>query len=332
MEGQRKYNSCLDFIKGIACICVVLMHCEFPGTLGVVTQAVSRFCVPFFFMVSGYFCYSKDGSPVPGIIVRKKVPHILRIVLGACLFYLCFVLLQQAVWHDRSFVVTPRQIRNFLFFNVPFIVAGQYWFLFALLYTYLLYAVIERLKLGKYSYLMGILMLVAYYVLAQGAHLAGINVPNMVYRNWLVEGFAFFILGRWIYEHKDRIAISDSVLLWTVGISTVLCLVERYLLGRDFGVNICTLPQVFALFVYAVKNPDRHPGMIQRIGRDCSMLVYVFHPFVWHSMERVYKGVGISDNTVALYMMPIAVVVLSILLSVFWNWAADVSKRSRKKI
>lgn len=36
---------------------VVFMHCEFPGILGTAVQAVSRFCVPFFFMVSGYFCF-----------------------------------------------------------------------------------------------------------------------------------------------------------------------------------------------------------------------------------------------------------------------------------
>ena len=54
---KKQYNYCLDFIKGIACIFVVFMHCEFPGILGTAVQAISRFCVPFFFMVSGYFCF-----------------------------------------------------------------------------------------------------------------------------------------------------------------------------------------------------------------------------------------------------------------------------------
>jgi len=57
MSGMKQYNNCLDFIKGIACIFVVFMHCEFPGIMGIVVQTISRFCVPFFFMVSGYFCY-----------------------------------------------------------------------------------------------------------------------------------------------------------------------------------------------------------------------------------------------------------------------------------
>jgi hypothetical protein len=53
----KQYNYCLDCLKGIACIFVVFMHCEFPGMLGTAVQAISRFCVPFFFMVSGYFCF-----------------------------------------------------------------------------------------------------------------------------------------------------------------------------------------------------------------------------------------------------------------------------------
>lgn len=57
MATKKQYNYCLDFIKGIACMFVVFMHCEFPGIMGTAVQAVSRFCVPFFFMVSGYFCF-----------------------------------------------------------------------------------------------------------------------------------------------------------------------------------------------------------------------------------------------------------------------------------
>ena len=61
-KSQKQYNYCLDFIKGLACIFVVFMHCEFPGKTGTIVQAISRFCVPLFFMVSGYFSYSEDNQ------------------------------------------------------------------------------------------------------------------------------------------------------------------------------------------------------------------------------------------------------------------------------
>lgn len=64
--SSKHYNPCLDFIKGIACICVIFMHCEFPGVVGIVVQAVSRFSVPLFFMVSGYFCFYPEIVKVNG--------------------------------------------------------------------------------------------------------------------------------------------------------------------------------------------------------------------------------------------------------------------------
>jgi surface polysaccharide O-acyltransferase-like enzyme len=80
--GERNY--CLDFVKGIACVFVVFMHCEFPGYLGTFVQCISRFCVPFFFMVSGYFCYRSTGCIVD---YKKKLKHIGSITLGATIFY-----------------------------------------------------------------------------------------------------------------------------------------------------------------------------------------------------------------------------------------------------
>ena len=77
-------NDCLDFLKGLACIFVVFMHCEFPGLLGVIVQCVSRFSVPLFFMVSGYFCFRADGSTN----YLRKIKHIALIILGAVIFYL----------------------------------------------------------------------------------------------------------------------------------------------------------------------------------------------------------------------------------------------------
>ena len=329
---KKQYNYCLDFIKGIACIFVVFMHCEFPGIMGVAVQAISRFCVPFFFMVSGYFCFrpllqNADGQTTLATNwkgrdshnIWKKVKHIARITLYASLFYLVFVLLLQSIFHNQDFTISKLSIVAWGIFNAPVVVAGQYWFLFALLYAYIFYWILERLNFRKYAYILAAAMFVVYVVLAQGAHLAGYGIPNMIYRNWLVEAFPYFMLGHWIHENQDNIKISNRALITIIIVSTLLCWVERWFMGRDFGVNIVTIPQVFALFVYGIKNPTRHKGVIQKLGRDCSMMVYILHPAVWHTFESVYDKVGLSANMVALYMMPILVLGFSIFFSLLFN-------------
>ena len=126
----------MDFLKGLACIFVVLMHCEFPGMTGVIVQAISRFSVPFFFMVSGYFCFSpllqwvdqENVEVVDGVvgcnllIIKKKSIHIAKIALYASLFYFAFVLLQQALFHNQHLSVSKVQVVTWLFFNKTFII------------------------------------------------------------------------------------------------------------------------------------------------------------------------------------------------------------------
>lgn len=321
---QKQYNYCLDFLKGIACIFVVFMHCEFPRITGIAVQAISRFCVPFFFMVSGYFCWkplSVEGVSKIDNKTRiiKKVIHIGKITLHASLFYLAFVLIQHLAFHNQSFTITWKNIFNWVVFNVPKVVAGQYWFLFALLYAYILYGVLEHFNLRKFSYILAAIMFVVYICLAQGAYIAGHKIPNMIYRNWLVEAFPYFMLGHWIHENQERINISNKTLITILIVTTLLCWLERWIMGRDFGVNIVTIPQVFALFVYGVKNPTCHEGVIQRLGRDCSMLVYIFHPAVWHSLDGVYIIAGLSSNMPALYLKPILVLAVSILMALLFN-------------
>lgn len=318
MAVQKQYNYCLDWIKGVACIFVVFMHCEFPGMLGVAVQAISRFCVPFFFMVSGYYCY-KSG-PVCLSERKRKVFHILKITIYASLFYILFALVQNWIWGDVSVSATRKDVIIFALFNQMKVIVSQMWFLWALLYVYILYLWIGGQEWYKhYSLPIAAVCLALYVVLAQGLHTAGIYVPNFLYKNWLIEGLGFFTLGYMLHQYQDRIKIGNNVLLALVFVFTILSLVERYLLGRDFGVNICSVPQVVALFFYGINNPTKHEGMLQKLGKSCSMFVYILHPFVWHSLERVYSAMHIENNTIALYMMPLLVLVITILLSLICN-------------
>lgn len=239
------------------------------------------------------------------------------ITINACLFYTAFVLITYFCGKEVNWGIGIKGIFFWAVFNAPAWagVAGQYWFLFALLYTYIFYAIIVRLGLVKQAYWLAGVMFVAYVVLAQGMHLAGYWVPNLVYRNWLVEGFAYFMLGHWIHHHQERLNIDNKFLIAIIIITTLLCWVERYLMGRDFGVNIVTIPQVFSLFLYAVNNPEKHKGIIQEVGKRYSMFVYIIHPAVWHGLEMVYEKIGLSENMLALYLMPIIVVVLTLFAS-----------------
>lgn len=214
MSERKVRNTCLDFLKGIACIFVVFMHCEFPGRLGALVQCISRFCVPFFFMVSGYFAFKKFRHTHAQ---RSKIFHILKITALASLFYILVAVLTNSVSG-----VSVKALLGFVLLNQPVVIAGQLWFLFALLYDYILWAIVDRYDLYRFAYPTIPVLMLVYICLAQGAHLAGIHVPNLIYRNFLIEGFPFFMLGHWIHRNQDKIQISNRALLLIFLAATLL--------------------------------------------------------------------------------------------------------------
>ena len=160
-----------------------------------------------------------------------------------------------------------------------------------MLYDYVLFAILEKLNLRKLAYFAIPVGIAVYILAAQGAHLQGIRIPNMYYRNFLVEGFPLFSLGFWFHEHTEKKNISNKVLLSIIVVSTLLCPVERQLMGRDFGVNIITFPQVIALLLFGLQNPSFGKGrVLNQLGAKHSMYVYILHPAVWHVLDGVYYG------------------------------------------
>ena len=325
VKESRCRNYCLDFVKGIACICIVFMHCEFPGRFGIIIQSISRFCVPFFFMVSGYFCYKESGI----VDYKKKVIHIGLITGGATALY--FVI--NVIIRGMEIQYSPKKLLYWILFNEPFVIAGQMWFLFALLYDYVLYALIDKYKaLNIVRFLIPVLI-AAYICLAQGASLFGIDIPNAIYRNFMIEGLAFFSLGNWIHVHQAKLNVSNKFLVMSVVIFTFLCPFERFLLGRDFGVNISTFPQVIAIFLLCLNKPGFGKNTkISVLGLKYSLYVYVFHPAIWHFLENYYAILNIDDSRVALYLMPIFCASFSIVASVVYTKVLSIIKIKKERI
>ena len=321
MKPDCSRNSCLDLIKGVACMFVIFLHAGFPGVFGIGVKCIARVCVPFFFMAAGYFSwYPAPKQPRYGAKLRR----IALITLGAVLFNLAancvpegFSWLSRIDWREISWV-------RFLLFNQPNIVFEHLWFLFALLYDYALWAFTDRFRLCRVAYLMIPVLLTAYFLLAQGAFFLGIRVPNYFYRNFLVEGFPFFMLGHLIHRKQERIRLTAPVLLCIFAASTLLCLLERALFGRDFGMHFFTVSQVISLFLLGVTKPSFGSGSrLAVFGRRYSLFVYVLHPFAVPFVHFLYKKLHLLDSVPAAFLQPITVLAVTAAASAFLLWLKE---------
>lgn len=142
MEKVRQNG--FDWFKGCACIAVILIHYYFPNNIGIGIRTISRFAVPVFFMVSGYFMLSGEEKVCDRARTIKKIKHIILILFTSAIFYFFFDIIRNLIthWGGKSFyeyirtTITGRAVLKFFITNDPFRYA-HLWFLMALAYCYI---------------------------------------------------------------------------------------------------------------------------------------------------------------------------------------------------
>ena len=131
-HSKNRWNS-IDFLNGLACIAVVFIHVKFPTPFDKPVTAFSRFAVPFFFAVSGFFFSS--GETCNLVSTARKLRHaiILGIVATVSLVALVFV----EGWFDSHFSAlgyfrshaNSADVAKFFITNAPPAPLVHLWFL-----------------------------------------------------------------------------------------------------------------------------------------------------------------------------------------------------------
>ena len=323
MKEAASRNITFDVFKGIACIAVVFMHIEFPGTTGIVVQCVTRWSVPFFFAVSGYFFRRETVDEC----VRKG-KHIAGLTLFGVVFFVIVNTLQHYLLGDlRQFILKELTLRNLIALiaiNKVFYGAGVLWFLFSLLYVYAAYAVMIRFRLTGFNRVLCIGLWIMHFLLAYGPRILHMDVYTTLFRNWLFEGLPCFLLGKEVYQYvlkNDALNIKRGVVPLIVG-GLVLSLVERWLLGRDYSVHIGSVAVLIGLLFLASTSCVGNGAVwltLSKIGRDYSLWVYIFHMAVYKALSGLAGLLNVNKSAVFLWTAPIITVVVSLLLAALVN-------------
>ena len=92
MSEKKRWES-IDFIKGIACMAIVLIHFNFPGEWGVMIKSACKFAVPVFFFISGFFVEWIPQKIIDANKIVNTIKHILRIIIFSAVFYAIFTVI-----------------------------------------------------------------------------------------------------------------------------------------------------------------------------------------------------------------------------------------------
>ena len=286
--AERRTNYFLNYLKGLACFGVVFFHVKLPHyVLDGVIQAMFRFAIPLFFMVSGYFCDISDRDKL-----EKKLPgkcrHILKISIIGCVYYFLFQMLI-AVFGDSHGSMSDVMDRLRQCFNVnalfEWVVFNQdpfihiMWFTFALLYCYLILWIINHFNCYHKVFLLIPILIGAHMVMGNVLTLFGMAASKLYYRNFLFFGLPFLLLGIWIRRNQDKLLghFSRRICMSCMAMGTVLSVIEWFIFGRQemfFG----SILFVIGAFLYAIHRPEaKQDSFITIIGDKYSLFVYIVH-------------------------------------------------------
>lgn len=317
-------NKSLDAVKAIAACLVVCIHVSFPGQAGQIVKVFARCAVPFFFMVSGYFCYYENGNAA--VKIPLKIIHILKLLIVSVLFYFIWEYLME-IFFERDAVSWIKgladidHVREFVIYNSTSPVRAHLWFLPALIYCYVLDFFIEKCKLKKVAYCCVPALMLVLLWRAEFCRFFGGFYHTMEYRNFLFTGMSFYLTGQMLHKNQDKIEQtlsekSNRILIAGAAVGIGVSVLEYCLQGaREIYTGNCIT--VICLFIWLILygSEKEFPQVLAEAGRKYAFPIYLLHPAIVDILKKFSDAAGISGNMNWLWVRPLLAYVITLLMT-----------------
>lgn len=314
-----RYGS-LDVLKGLGCIAVVLIHYNFPGWTGKAIWASSRFAVPLFFCISGFFLPDSNGCITVRALVRKawRLVVLLTAVIIVYHVYLYFVPeFAPRLGTAKMFGLTASfWLNNSLF---PVI-----WFVGALIYSYVFMILfcgpINRTALWTLASVLWLGCFYLYDVNAIWPMTAPATVikslsGSIVWSNFfLFRSLPFVLMGlllRLYIQSVEKWIRSSVVVFCLVLIGFAVSVGEMTQTGRVQFSTGCVFAMI-VMFAWAIGNPNGGAHWLRVVGERASLLVYLSHIPIGTLVRKLAGVYEIDSEYWFKWSLPLMVLALSI--------------------
>jgi fucose 4-O-acetylase-like acetyltransferase len=330
MEGKRNWG--FDYLKGISCIVVVLLHCPLPGIVGDMVIYAFRFSVPIFFLISGYYSVQKsDGW------ICHKAGQLLRMLLISEGCYFLWYLFRRCLLEKTEPAAALQEVSAFShplrtvlcgsFFN------GTLWYLYAIVWTYVLLLLLRRTRIFERSgfrmslvvLLLGIQVIGGYHVRTQH----DITEYIFLFRNAVTFGLPMTLLGGEISRRESLIRKKLSLFgnLGILLLGNLMIVAEFVVSGIYMDFNFSTLVVSVGMLLLAITYRGEKllwKKAICYIGKELSMWIYLLHYFFITLLEEFPQTVWLE------YVKAVLVCACSVLGAVIFRKLSGRCSRSRR--
>lgn len=329
VASQR--NQSLELWKLIAAFFVVCIHCDFPGRMIIMLNAIARFAVPFFFAVSGFFSWHAKEARL-----RKRIISIAKLLVFSTVLYILFDIYCCRYVHGTDVMqnfrekLPLRSLFSFLLLNVHPI-AGHLWYLNTVLCCYLAFYFFTKWAEGapdyRPLYYINIPLFVIFLFLDSFCSSAHITVNSLLFRNALFFGFPMFTLGIFLREYSSKIfrlfPLTACKLWIAMAAGVFLALLQRY------GTEKLELPigmfiVMVAVLLLCIRTPQLTQNpllsfLISKCG-NLSTIIYVVH-LIWLNLYHFYwqdSFRSLFGETAANLLSPVFAFFCSLLTGIVW--------------
>ena len=280
--GKKGINYSLNTLKCIAILAVICIHaciCNL-GPVGFGIDFISRFAVPTFFLISGFYSLYADKNYAMKKYKARSIRLIYLIIISNVLYIVFFSLTQPD--YNLWSLFNLDSFMDYILFNIA---PGAYhlWFLQALLYCYLFFWAITKLNIrpNRFYVLIPVLLAVNLF-LGEFYTLSGNHVHYMYYRNFLFTGLPFFLLGFYIHDRHEMIGEFFSMQASIIFIiaSFAVILFELSFITQLVDLSLGSLLLSVALFILCVNNPGANVKVVSWIGGNLYTSMYILHLMV----------------------------------------------------
>lgn len=313
MMTKSNRNTSLDAFKCVAALAVVFLHYnQVEGVLGEyyseIVRSLTRFAVPFFFMVTGYYW--------PFLVERGKLKanliKCMKLAIGSTVFYLTYRIIMVLIagesvgrWLMEHY--TPGTLFSWIVFNDD--PAGYHqWYLYALVYSLAFYSILH--KDGKDNWVKFITpVLLMFIVLCNYTQLTFV-------RNYIL-GIPCIGLGIMTRQYRwyERIKPMPIIILSAV-FSIIEMLLTRESYSQGFDVYCGSIPLALATLCLAISNPTKFEGSyIATIGLKYSGLIYILHVFCSNILSLWIDW----DSTTLQVLRPFIIFIVTLVVTIIYN-------------
>ena len=324
----------IDSIKGICCLAVILIHYNFPGAPGIYVKTACRFAVPYFFFVSGFFIVSETRKCIDAKAILGKIRHILLLTIGAGLFYGIFFVvwnhLMTSNFNIKEYLsqnISVATIIKLLVTNDP-IEYSHLWFLLALLYCYIIILFFHGKHVSKWLIIPAVGLMLGFTFISQLNFLWGGRSSLLIkgsdqriylYNLFVFRALSFILLGMGLRQTEIliRTKLKESKLgiyLLCIVLGTGLAFVERTLFNES-QFYLGTYIVFMALCLLSIVHPSSGNRVLEFIGKNLSMYIYIIHIAVGKSYDLIAAKFHLFGNPIYYYTRAAITIMFSLLFA-----------------